>query len=779
MTRKISLLSIPILLLTGLFLFISSCNEEEPVAPKPDPAATSIALVAGGSQTATIETACSSQVEVLVKDQEGKAFAGAKVNFAVTEGAVSSGSVTTNASGKASVTWTLGATVGAQTLTITAFKANGTTALSGAPLSVTATAKAPLAATSIELVTGGGQSALVETTLNNPIKVLVKDQDGNGFAGTTVNFVVTEGSVSAASATTDANGMASITWTLGATIGSQLLTVTAVKADGTTALTGSPLTVTATADEVLLAASIELVSGGDQSAPTGNALTNPIVVLVKDQNGDGFAGATVNFAVTEGAVSATSVTTDANGNVSITWTLGTTVGTQTLTATAFKEDNSTALTGSPLAINASGASTSTHIYTVSGGNQTGVVSTVLANMVTVVVRDQNGQAFEGTTVNFSVTEGSVSAASVTSDVQGFASISWTLGPTLGMQTLTVTAFRSDGTTALIGSPLTINANAIAAGAWRLKLASGGDQTGKVGIPLTNPILMQVYPQYGGPYPDGETVYFAVTEGSVSPTSAVSDANGLASTTWTPGPTVGTQTLTVTGFKADGTTPLENSPLLVNATVEQANVTGTVTDYDGNVYQTVQIGSQVWMAENLKVTHFSDGTAIAKVTADADWANLTTTDPAYSYVNNVDNSEYGVFYTRNAAMNGAGSSTTNPSGIQGVCPVGWHIPSDAEWLVLKTGLTAADLREAGLAHWLAPNDANNESGFTALGAGYRNFYQGGIFVELKESGNWWLSDIYTYNGKAYSFYIGHFSALDFGTRYANLFNNGFSVRCVKD
>jgi len=199
---------------------------------------------------------------------------------------------------------------------------------------------APKVATSIQLVSGGSQTGLAGQALANPVEVIVKDQEGNAFAGEVVNFAVTEGSVSAATATTDANGKASVTWTLGATEGTQTLTIT-----GTSALTGSPLLITATAN--LQATSIELVSGGAQTAMTEDQLTNPIEVIVKDQNGDPFAGEVVNFAVTEGSVSAATATTDANGKASVEWTLGTTEGEQTLTITG-----TSTLTGSPLEVTA-------------------------------------------------------------------------------------------------------------------------------------------------------------------------------------------------------------------------------------------------------------------------------------------------------------------------------------------------------------------------------------------------------------------------------------------
>ena len=105
----------------------------------------------------------------------------------------------------------------------------------------------PLFAETITLHSGGGQSAIVETALTNPIELVVKDQNGDVFEGAIVNFSVAEGSVSSPTATTDATGVASVSWTLGASEGTQILTSTALKEDGMTPLTGSPISVVATA----------------------------------------------------------------------------------------------------------------------------------------------------------------------------------------------------------------------------------------------------------------------------------------------------------------------------------------------------------------------------------------------------------------------------------------------------------------------------------------------------------------------------------------------------
>jgi uncharacterized protein (TIGR02145 family) len=150
-------------------------------------------------------------------------------------------------------------------------------------------------------------------------------------------------------------------------------------------------------------------------------------------------------------------------------------------------------------------------------------------------------------------------------------------------------------------------------------------------------------------------------------------------------------------------------------IKKLDIPEVVTDYDGNVYKTVKIGDQVWMAENLKTTHYSDGTEI--------------TEGIYTYSNNIHEAQ-GKHYNWYTAMNKTqGVYNMTPNGNhQGVCPEGWHIPSkqELEYLVNFNGgpqEAGAKLKEAGTEHWKAPNEgATNESGFTALPAGWA--YEGG-------------------------------------------------------
>jgi uncharacterized protein (TIGR02145 family) len=136
------------------------------------------------------------------------------------------------------------------------------------------------------------------------------------------------------------------------------------------------------------------------------------------------------------------------------------------------------------------------------------------------------------------------------------------------------------------------------------------------------------------------------------------------------------------------------------------------DYDGNEYQVVKIGNQIWMAENLRSLHYSDGTAIP---------NVRVYDDIEQYADT-----YGRLYTWEAVMNGETSSNENPSGVHGIAPEGWHVPSKAEWeeLIAYLGgnsVAGGKMKAIGTTYWADPNiGATNESGFNALPGGVWDF-----------------------------------------------------------
>ncbi len=201
------------------------------------------------------------------------------------------------------------------------------------------------------------------------------------------------------------------------------------------------------------------------------------------------------------------------------------------------------------------------------------------------------------------------------------------------------------------------------------------------------------------------------------------------------------------------------------------------DIDGNVYNTVTIGTQVWMAENLNVTHYRDGTGITHVTDNAVWAELTT--EAYCIYNNNASNEadtYGALYNWYAVN---GDIDGNGTKDKEIAPRGWHVPSHTEWLTLVdylggTAVAGGKMKEAGTSHWFDPNTgATNESGFTALPAGTRIGI--GNYSGINLFGYFWSSTEYT----SYAWYRNLISQQGIVTVDYVLKGYGFSVRCVKD
>jgi len=191
-----------------------------------------------------------------------------------------------------------------------------------------------------------------------------------------------------------------------------------------------------------------------------------------------------------------------------------------------------------------------------------------------------------------------------------------------------------------------------------------------------------------------------------------------------------------------------------------------TDADRNNYTTVRIGTQVWMAENLKATKFRDGTLIPLVTENSGW-HLNTT-PAHCYYDN-DHTNYIVY---------GGLYNWYTASNEMVCPEGWHVPTDRDWTTLTTylgneSIAGSVLKEAGTINWKEPNTgATNQTGFTALPEGYRDISGG--FYGAGELGCWWsnsMIDVRAYNR------MMSYSSINV-TRSVNNKKYGMSVRCIK-
>jgi len=202
--------------------------------------------------------------------------------------------------------------------------------------------------------------------------------------------------------------------------------------------------------------------------------------------------------------------------------------------------------------------------------------------------------------------------------------------------------------------------------------------------------------------------------------------------------------------------------------------GSERDIDGNTYATIQIGTQVWMAENLRTTRYRNGDPIPNVTDGTQWGNLNT--GAWAHYDNDSQHEkpYGKLYNWYAVAD-----------PRNVCPTGWHVPTDAEWTVLEDHLgderfgsliAGGRMKSTGTQYWEAPNSgATNLSGFSGLPGGARDGSDG-RFLHLGNVGLWWSASESGAEG-AWNRYLRYLNA----DVYRDAFNkrDGFCLRCVRD
>jgi uncharacterized protein (TIGR02145 family) len=289
-------------------------------------------------------------------------------------------------------------------------------------------------------------------------------------------------------------------------------------------------------------------------------------------------------------------------------------------------------------------------------------------------------------------------------------------------------------------------------------------------------ISQAIVAFTAPVSDGGSSITGYT--AISSPGAKTGTSGTSPITVT-GLTNGTAyTFTVTATNANGTGSA--------SAASNSVMPGRVSDVDGNTYIIVAIGTQTWMAENLNTTKYNDGTAIPNVTDGTTWTALTT--GAYSDYNNTpsNSTTYGRLYNWYTVDNNASTKVTSNGG-KNVCPVGWHVPNDAEWHTLilyldgsavfdydESLIAGGKLKATGTTYWITPNTgATNESGFTAIPGGARG---SGSFINLGYSSHMWSS---TEEGENNAFGRGTYYNNTKVTRGNGYKNNGFSVRCIKD
>ena len=230
---------------------------------------------------------------------------------------------------------------------------------------------------------------------------------------------------------------------------------------------------------------------------------------------------------------------------------------------------------------------------------------------------------------------------------------------------------------------------------------------------------------------------------------------------------------ISSCKKDDSEPDNPTNSKTTAVFNTSVTYGTLTDQDGNTYKTVTIGTQTWMAENLRTTKYNDGTPMPNLTNDIEW--VKSTEGAYCNYNNTSNSDtiatFGRLYNWYAVKTGK------------LAPIGWHVPTNADWTILTDYLggesvAGGKLKESGDSHWLSPNTgATNETGFTVVPGGARSDYDGSGGMGYQSV--WWSA---TETGANAAWFLG----VQYNSNSVNSINSmglylaaGFSVRCVKD
>jgi uncharacterized protein (TIGR02145 family) len=194
----------------------------------------------------------------------------------------------------------------------------------------------------------------------------------------------------------------------------------------------------------------------------------------------------------------------------------------------------------------------------------------------------------------------------------------------------------------------------------------------------------------------------------------------------------------------------------------------IADIEGSLYKIVTIGTQVWMAENLRTSKYNDGSSIPLIADNTEWSNLHS--PGYCWYDNDPDSyknTYGALYNWYTINTGK------------LAPKGWHVPTDAEWTTLTTYLgggsvAGGKLKEVGFIHWSGNEGATNETGFTALPGGDRDYI--GRYMRIGYYGTWQTSSLYVSGKGLYWMMYNNQASI---TQNSSSVQNGYSVRCLKD
>lgn len=508
--------------------------------------------------------------------------------------------VFTDAAGRASTVLTLGTT---QSRNVVHASSPG---LTGDPVEFTATATSGIP-TQIEYVSGNYQTGVVGQQLPSPLVVRVLDNTGAPLPGWPVLFRIQtgdgalDGGVDSLSVLTSDQGLAQALWTLGTRAGTASNIVTAVARRADSLLTGAPILFQASSTAGL-AYSIQMISGDKQSAPIGWDLEQPLTVLVTDRYGNPVAGCAIRFEVTAGTASfggnsVVEVSSDQNGIAQAVLTMGNVVGQEQRIEV---RGASRTLVGEPVLFQARAAEgVASHMYKLSGDNQSATVGTQLPHPLVVQVKDIFGNLRPSHTVHFAVTAGDAriagdTSADVVSDEQGLAQVNVTVGTIAGADLYTIAASSEDiRGRPLVGSPILFSASAVPGPPAELKKIAGDGQSAPVNTALEQPLRVQVTDQYGNGV-TGVNVLFQVISGAgaiegVRQKAVAVNSQGYAQVIFTLGSVAGRDNVVQASVMIGGQ-HLAGSPASFQATALPGPAAGLIRISGNN--QTGRAGSRL-------------------------------------------------------------------------------------------------------------------------------------------------------------------------------------------
>ncbi len=579
-------------------LLVAQCGGSDITLPSEGQPA-KLAIVSGDGQSARVGAALPAPLVVRVTDSKDRPVIGAPITFAVGSGptgtAVAPANTQTGDDGRAQATLQLGPAIG-----VIAVSAK-VSASQDPALAVAFRASAISAdANALTAVSGDGQSAPVGTALPAPLVVQVADGFGNPISGVTITWTAKNGgAVSDAATVTGADGRAQVTRTLGPSAGTETTEAAA------TGLAGSPVVFTSNA-VAGGAATLQIVSGNNQSGAVGTGLAQPLVVRVLDANGNGVSGRAVSWVIGigGGSVNPATSTTAADGTASTNWTLGPSTGANTLSAVvsgigvAPFAATGTAVAPPPSPVLA--LTTEPSAKAISGAP--------LSQQPVVQLRSAGGQALAqgGVAVTAAISSGGGTlSGSVTRTTDATGKATFTDLSITGVSPATTLKFTASGFADVSSSPIQVLAAGPSQGNSSLTASPG-----TISTTGTSAITATVKDNLGNAIP-GAAVTFSISSsssasGSLSPGSAATNAQGTASTTFTPS-SAGSATI-----DASVTASGASITLSTTVTVQQA-AAGRVAANSPTDYGSVPVGSAVSPAPSVKVTDAGGNPVPATVT----------------------------------------------------------------------------------------------------------------------------------------------------------------------